>query len=164
MTPAQSPPGMSRDDTEPAWLTRNYYSTRWMQGAVCVAEIQIVFFTCSLLTFLGFSNTSALQSFLNYLTWFLVTQPLVTYCYLYLGIVSEEDEMACTVKRLKQFFWSNLLHMNSSSFSGRISSIYPLMFVLFSCGAPVAFPIILYFQWLIGLCFCYSIVIAALPR
>lgn len=161
MAPAQSPPGTSRDDTEPAWLTRNYYSTFWMQTAVSIALCQILFSTYFILVPLVMSNRSALQSFLNSLTWFLITQPLVTYCYIYLGVMCDDDEMGHALKRLEQYVWSNLLHIKPSWWVLRIC-IYHTIFLGVSYEISLVSVTIVYLVSLPGVGFCYSIVMVAL--
>lgn len=161
MAPAQSPPGKSRDNTEPAWLTRDYYKTFWMQAAVLLALNQILFSTYFILIPMVVSNKSALQAFLNSLAWFLITQPLVTYCYIYLGVISEDGEMGHALKRLEQYVWSNLLHIKPSWGFLRVF-IYQMMFLGVSYGISLVRITIVYLVWLPGVGFCYSIVMVAL--
>lgn len=104
-----------------------------MHGAIIVAEIQIIGFTLSLFIFLGLSHGSTLRIFVSFLNWFVITQPLLTYCYIFLGVVCEESEMACALKRTEEYIWSGLLHINSKWLLHR-HYIYPLIVCGCSCG------------------------------
>lgn len=132
-----------------------------MQAAVLLALNQILFSTFLILIPMVTSKRSDLQSFLNYLTCFLITQPLVTYCYIYLGVISEDDEMGHALKRLEQYFWSNLLHIKPSWGLLRVS-IYHMMFLGVSYGISLVSITIVHLVWLLGVGFCYSIVMVAL--
>lgn len=90
---------------EPTWLTRNYYNTPWMAGAIFVTEGQIAFLTVIILSGLGLSNTSGFKTFQGFVGWFFVTQPLLPYYFILLGFIHEDDEAAAI---LKQRLWPKL--------------------------------------------------------
>lgn len=133
-----------------------------MHGAVFVAELQIMFFTFYLFLLLVSSKASALKIFQTLLNWFLLTQPLVTYSYIFLGIVYEDNEMAGTLKKSKHFLWSRLLHKNSRLFSLRHYIIYPFIFLALSYGIPISDSFISSIRGVFILLFCYVIVMVLL--
>lgn len=134
-----------------------------MHGAIIVAEIQIIVFTLCLFIFLGLSHQSTLNIFVTFLTWFLLTQPLVTYCYIFLGVVCEETEMACALKKIEKHIWSGLLHINSRWLSHR-HYIYPLIFCGYSCGISLSTIDAALILTVLGVVICSIVVIVSLKN
>lgn len=131
-----------------------------MRGAILVAEIQILFFTLYLLVSLKLSSTSAFKILFGFLSWFLVTQPVTTYCYILLGVVYEDDGIASALTRSKKRSCS--LHMNSIWISLRRYLINPFLFSALSCGLSVAGGVDVSIIALTGLAFCYFLVMVSL--
>lgn len=77
---------------QPEWLTRNYYQTHWMVGARHVAEYQIVTWSLLLVIMTPVPKTSTLQIFLSFMSWLFVSQPVLSYCYIFLGILYEDAQ------------------------------------------------------------------------
>lgn len=120
----------------------------------------MLFFTLYLLISLKLSSTSAFKILFGFLSWFLVTQPVTTYCYILLGVVYEDDDIACALTRSKKRSCS--LHLNSIWISLRRHLINPFLFSALSRGLSVAGGVDVSVLGLIGLTLCYCLVMVSL--
>lgn len=94
-----------------------------------------MFFTVAMFLGLGPSNTSAFETFLDYVAWFVVGMPFATYYYILLGIVSETYQTAGMVKLLGRLPWRKLTSQGKLQRMHRLghSALYPIPFVVASC-------------------------------
>lgn len=141
---------------EPTWLSRNYYRTPWMTGAEILAEVQIMFFTLFILTELVITE-SAFKIFRIILSWFFATQPLLTYCYILLGVIGEGSEtpVGRRLKRLEQRFWSRLPPKAQKLLSQKHYTIYPIILSGLSVTVALLSGIYAFALGIGGLCLCY---------
>lgn len=159
-TTAPYPRAVSVNDglAEPPWLLRDYYTTNWMAGSVLVAEFQIIFYTGVFISYPVSSKESALSIFWGFIGWFFITQPIFTYCYILLGVISEGCETGHNLERLEQRFWSKLPRTAQNFHSLKHFIIYPIILCLFSCVSLFNTNIYAFLVGISGLCVSYYII------